>query len=166
MKPFDSPYILVVEDEPEVAAAIASALEPLENHFVVEVASSAEDAAAVVEDAKAKGRRPGLVLCDHVLPGRQGVEFLIDLQRDPATASARKVLLTGQAGLQSTIQAVNNAGLDHYIAKPWDDSELVAVSRRLLTDHVLATEEDPVRFMNGLDACRIAEAVRRGNQGE
>jgi CheY-like chemotaxis protein len=166
MKPFRSPYILVVEDEPEVAAAIASALAPLEEHFVVEVANSAEDAAAVVAEAKAAGRRPGLVLCDHVLPGKQGVDFLIELQADPSTSAARKVLLTGQAGLQSTIQAVNNARLDHYIAKPWSDSELVDVSRRLLTDHVIATEENLLPFMNALDAGRIAEAIRRGNQGE
>jgi two-component system chemotaxis response regulator CheY len=159
-------FILVVEDEPEVADAIASALAPLENHFPVEVAHSAEEAASLVEQALADGRTLGLVLCDHVLPGRQGVDFLVDLQKNSATASAKKVLLTGQAGLQPTIQAINEAGLDHYIAKPWQDGQLVETSRRLLTDFVIESGEDLLPFLSSLDPLRLTEEIRRRNAGD
>ncbi len=47
------------------------------------------------------------------------MDFLVELNGDPATRPIRKVLITGQAGLEDTIRAVNEADLDHYIAKPW-----------------------------------------------
>ena len=40
------------------------------------------------------------------------------MSSDERTAGARKVLVTGQADQADTVRAVNNAGLDHYIAKP------------------------------------------------
>jgi len=153
-------YILVIEDEPEVAEAVADSLAPLEDTFQVEVAASAEDARELISNYRDRGLQPGLILCDHVLPGMQGVDFLIELQKTPETAKAKKVLLTGQAGLEATIQAVNRANLDHYIAKPWNDQELVDVSRRLLTDYLLSSNEDPVPFLGVLDSVRIAEAMR------
>jgi response regulator RpfG family c-di-GMP phosphodiesterase len=155
-----------VEDEPEVANAIAAALASLENHFPLEIANSAEEAATLVDELEARAQPLGLVLCDHVLPGRQGVEFLVSLQDHPATASTRKVLLTGQAGLQATIQAVNQAGLHHYIAKPWNNRELVAVCKHQLTEYVIEKEENLMPYLPLLDTELLAEAMRQRQPGE
>lgn len=160
------PAILLVEDEPEVAHAIAAALASLEKHFPLEIANSAEEAADLVEELATRSQPLGLVLCDHVLPGRQGVEFLVDLQRRPSTLATRKVLLTGQAGLQATVQAVNEAGLHHYIAKPWDNRELIAVCKHQLTEYVIETEENLLPFLPLLDTELLAEAMRRNRPGE
>lgn len=159
-------YILVVEDEPDVANAVAASLSEVENNFPIEVTNSAEEAADVVSEKSAAGGELGLVLCDHVLPGQQGVDFLVALQSDPSTRSARKVLLTGQAGLQATVQAVNEAGLHHYISKPWKKEELVGVTKRLLTDFVIETRDDLVPFFASLDGERLADAMRRRGQGD
>jgi len=156
-------YILVVEDEPEVAEAVADALAPLETGIPVEVASSAEEAREIV--ASKQDHTLVLTLCDHVLPGKQGVDFLIELAGNPDTANTKKVLLTGQAGLEATIDAVNRAGLDRYIGKPWKDSELVDCARTLITDFVIENRLDLLRYMSVLDATRLAEAMRRGNEG-
>lgn len=156
-------YILVVEDEPEVAEAVAAALAPLETSIPVEVAGSAEDAREIVEGKP--DHSLALALCDHVLPGMQGVDFLIELAGNPKTANAKKVLLTGQAGLEATVDAVNRAGLDRYIGKPWKDSELVDCARTLITDFVIENRLDPLKHMSVLDATRLAEAMRRGNEG-
>jgi response regulator RpfG family c-di-GMP phosphodiesterase len=102
----------------------------------------------------------GLVVCDHILPGEDGVSFLVELQQDPATAKARKVLLTAHAGLQATVEAVNLGGLNHYIAKPWQAEELVGVARRQLTDFVIETQTDLVRFLSVLEADRIGAQMR------
>ena len=53
-----------------------------------------------------------LILADHRLPGRDGVDLLVELHRQPDTAVIKKVLVTGQADQQDTIRAVNEAGLD------------------------------------------------------
>lgn len=152
--------ILLVEDEPEVRDAVLRDLDPFEPLFRVEPAEDATDARAVLEEVAASGAAVGLVLCDHLLPGRRGTDFLIDLNRDPATRSIRKVLLTGQAGLEDTIRAVNEADLDHYVAKPWEPEELRAVVRDQLTDYVLEHEEDLLAYVNILDGPRLLEAVK------
>jgi diguanylate cyclase (GGDEF)-like protein len=45
-----------------------------------------------------------------------------------------KVLLTGQAGLDAVVAAINRAGLNRYIPKPWDEPDL-----RLTVEGLLKT---------------------------
>jgi signal transduction histidine kinase len=51
-----------------------------------------------------------------------------------------KILLTGQAGLDSAIYAINNAGLHCYIEKPWVVEDLDLAVENLLTQHRLRRE--------------------------
>jgi response regulator RpfG family c-di-GMP phosphodiesterase len=95
-----------------------------------------------------------------VLPGKNGVELLVEMQQDDFTRNTKKVLITGQAGLDETVKAVNQADLKHYIAKPWQKEELVSITRRLLTDYVIDHVKDPLPYMQVLDAEKIAEALR------
>ncbi len=154
-------YILCVEDEPDVLAAVIRDLAPFEEKFPIESASSVPEARRVVQEMILRRGKLGLVVCDHLLPGEDGVSFLVSLHRDPRTAPARKVLLTAQAGLGATIEAVNKAGLNHYLAKPWQPEELRAVTRRLLTDFVLEQETDLYPYLTVLEAERLAEKIRR-----
>ena len=106
----------------------------------------------------------GLIVADHRLPGGEtGVDLLVSLKENPDTRSIRAVLLTGQAGHQDTIRAINDADLDHYFSKPWDPDELVAVAVRLLTDFVIDVGIDPLRYVRELDGPRLMAAfAKRG----
>ena len=75
-----------------------------------------------------------LVISDHIMPGRSGVELLAELAADRRFAGTKKVLLTGQATHRDTIEAVNAARIDHYFEKPWDPDELLNTGRRLVTE--------------------------------
>jgi two-component system chemotaxis response regulator CheY len=151
--------ILVLEDEAEVRAAIARDLEVFATTFRVEVCDDAEDARAVIDETRAAGNQVGLILCDHLLPGLRGTDFLVELNQDPATSQMRKVLLTGQAGHDDTIRAINEGGLDHYIAKPWKVDELHAIVREQLTEYVLTETDDLLPYVNILDGPRLLEAI-------
>lgn len=155
-------YIFVVEDEPEVLDAIVRDLEEFEDTFPIEMADSAEESRELIAALIDEGHKIGLILCDHVLPGQNGVELLVEMQKDPSTERTRKVLITGQAGLDETVRAVNEADLKHYIAKPWDKRDLVGTTRKLLTDYVLEQAENPMQFMSILDGERIADEIRKG----
>ncbi len=158
--------ILVVEDEPEVRDAVERDLAPFSGHFRIEMAESVADAREVLEEWEGEGTTVGLILCDHLLPGTLGTDFLIELHGDAATRSTRKVLLTGQAGLDETVRAVNEAGLDYYIAKPWTPEELHAVVRDQLTEFVLAGDFDLLSYVVVLDGPRLVEAAAdRGWEG-
>jgi response regulator RpfG family c-di-GMP phosphodiesterase len=157
--------VLVVEDEPEVRDALVRDLRPLAPVADVEAADDAEEAAEVVAEL-APDQRLALVLADHRLPGRSGVDLLVDLESDPRHASARKVLVTGQADLADTVRAVNLAGLDHFVAKPWDPAELDAVVRDQLTAFVADHVDDVLPYLAHLDAERLLAAARRTTRAD
>ncbi len=153
--------ILCIEDESEVRDALVRDLAPFRPVFRIEAAEDAADARTVLREAEAAGDRVGLILCDHLLPGQRGVDLLIELHREPATRATRKVLITGQAGLDDTIRAINQAGLQHYIAKPWQPADLHAIVRNQLTDYVMANEEELLPYVSTLDGPRLLEALAK-----
>lgn len=155
--------ILSIEDESEVREAIRRDLRPFENQFRIEAAEDVPDAREVITQIEADGDRVGLILADHRLPGESGVEYLTQLHADEDHRSVRKVLLTGQADQQDTIRAVNEAGLHHYIAKPWQPEELVETVRKELTEYVLRTDDiDPIPYVAVLDGARLMEKISHG----
>jgi two-component system, OmpR family, phosphate regulon response regulator PhoB len=157
--------VLLLEDEPPVREALTRDLGVFRDTIRIEVAEDADDAWTVIAEVDADGDRLALVLADHRLPGTSGVDFLTQLPDDPRTVHTRKVLVTGQADQQDTIRAVNEAGLDHYIAKPWDPDELTDVVREQLTEHVLEHRLDPLPHLRALDAARVMPLLRdRGDR--
>ena len=157
--------IVVIEDEPGVRDALERDLAPLTGTIRLEVASDAVDARGVIAEIDEDGDRLALLLVDHRLPGETGVDLLVDLHAAPATADVRQVLVTGQADQEDTIRAVNQAGLHHYIAKPWSPEALRAVVRDQLTRFVLTTGLDPLPHLRALDAPRVMTLVRdRGDR--
>ena len=153
--------VLILEDEPGVRDALQRDLDPFADVVRVEAAEDVPDAWAVVEEVVSDGDLLALVLADHRLPGTSGVDFLVQLADDPRTAGAAKVLVTGQADQADTIRAVNEADLDHYVAKPWDPEELRAVVRDQLTTHVLGHRIDPLPHLRALDAERVMPTLRQ-----
>ncbi|HHU08935.1 MAG TPA: response regulator [Intrasporangiaceae bacterium] len=153
--------ILVIEDEPEVRDAIERDLESFADVVRIEPAEDIPDAREVLAEIDADEDLLALVLADHRLPGESGVDFLVELAGTQEYASVRTVLVTGQAGHEDTIRAVNEAGLDHYVAKPWSAQELVDVVREQLTEYVLENDLDPLPHLKALDGSRVMGIVRR-----
>ena len=119
-----------------------------------------DDAWAVIDEIVEDGDELALVLSDHRLPGKSGVDFLVELMQDERFGATRTVLVTGQADQSDTIRAVNQAGLDYYIGKPWDPEELRAAVRDQLTEYVLEVGVDPLPYVSVLDGVRVMEAIR------
>lgn len=158
-------YILIVDDEREVLDSVYQDLSALSGKFDLELAENAAEADEVIREAKIQGKTLSLILCDHVMPGMKGADFLVSLQKKADTRNAKKILITGQAGLQATILAVNEAGLDYYVAKPWKAAELLHVVIKQLTDFVLQYDANPLNYVSVLDQARIFEAIHAGGEG-
>lgn len=152
--------ILSLEDEVEVRDALERDLSAVWQFIRLETADSVEDAWAAIEDIEADGDELALVLSDHRLPGKSGVDFLVELASRPEYAAVRTVLVTGQADHEDTIRAVNQAGLDHYIGKPWDPAVLQDVVRDQLTKYVLETATNPLPYLQVLDGVRVMDMLR------
>lgn len=155
--------ILCVDDEQEVLNSLVADLECLSARFDIELAESADDAKAIIEELQQQDQSLALVLCDHMMPGMMGVDLLIELSQQPYTDETKKLLITGQAALQDTIRAVNQAGLDHYIAKPWDKADLLKTVIKHLTDYILEYDEQPYAYADILDSERIFASIHQNS---
>jgi len=153
-------YILCVDDEPEVLQAVEQNIAELEDSFPILTAESSDEARTLVKHIADEGNLLGLVLCDHVMPGDNGVDFLIELDKEDVFSNTRKVLVTGQAGLDATVKAVNEGRLNHYVAKPWQAEELIKIAKDQLTQFVIRSKINPLPYMMSLDAEKLSEYIR------
>jgi len=108
--------ILVVEDNPDAAATLRDFLE-LSGHEV-ELAFTGSGGVAA-----ARQFHPEVVLCDIGLPGMDGFEVAAELRRDPQTASAQLIAVTGY-GRDEDRRLSKAAGFDLHLTKPVDPAQL------------------------------------------
>jgi len=132
-------YILCVDDETAVLSQLSALLSRrLAETCRIECAQSADEALALIAELHAAGDRVELVICDQVMPGMKGDRFLEAVhQRWP---EIMKILLTGEAGLESAIYAINHAGLNRYIEKPWQSEDLILEVEKLRTQYRLRAD--------------------------
>ena len=126
----ERPSLLIVDDE----SAILDSLRILFNNegFDVAVAQGGRAALDALQRAV-----PQIVLTDVRMPSVSGIDLLTAArQRDP---DLPVILMTAQAELKTAIEAVNQ-GAFHYIQKPFDNDELVAICRRALEHRQLKAE--------------------------
>lgn len=80
-----------------------------------------------------------LFMVDYRMPEMNGVALLQrirELQPDAA-----RLILTGYADLDALIGAINDANIERFIAKPWNDKELVAEMARSLAGHARRVQD-------------------------
>ena len=116
-------HILCVDDEEGILTALRQQLGArFGEECEIELAQSGGDALELVDELEKDGESIAVVIADQIMPGMKGVEFLEEVhRRSPKTT---KILLTGQAGLDAVVSAINRAGLNHYIPQPWDEPDL------------------------------------------
>ncbi len=108
--------ILVVEDEPTIARAVADRLKA--EGFDVDIAA---DGPSAVE--RARSYRPDLIVLDLMLPGIDGLEVMRRV-RDGRQRGA-VILLTAKGEHTDRIIGLR-LGADDYVVKPFSPAELVA----------------------------------------
>jgi len=121
------PRVLVVEDEPDIAALIAYQL--TREGFRVETAGTGMEALqAIARDI------PDLVVLDRMLPGLTGDEVLLRLKDESATSNIPVLVLTAKREQEDRIKGFE-LGADDYLTKPFSPRELVlrvqAILRRV-----------------------------------
>lgn len=109
--------ILVIEDDPGQADALADLLRQAGHE--VKVAHTGGDGLALAREWK-----PGLVLCDLVLPDVGGVYVSLRMKADPALAGVPIVAVTSLSAFD-TGSSVVGVGFAACIAKPYDPQSLL-----------------------------------------
>jgi DNA-binding NtrC family response regulator len=109
--------ILVVDDEPPILEAFEAALAP---YFEVSTATSAREA-----DFKLRKKAFKVVISDHLMPGGNGMSFLVRAREE--YPQMQRILVTGYMKPEMLIRSVNEAALFRYLLKPVTLSELIKV---------------------------------------
>lgn len=130
-------HILLVEDDAQLGSAIQRALERLS--YTVSWLRDGRSALSAMRD-----RTADLVLLDLGLPGRDGIEVLIEARR--AHVDTPVLVMTARDGLSARVDGLD-AGADDYLTKPFHVEELAARIRSL------------TRRMRGLSVNRIEVGV-------
>lgn len=113
-KPKGLPVVLVVDDEPLLLEAIRLELEGV---CELHTADSAAEA-----DKSVSERRYDVIVCDHMLPGEQGLEFLGRMvEMFPST---KRILMTGYTNPEFISRSSVIAGLSKCLVKPLRPTEV------------------------------------------
>lgn len=73
---------------------------------------------------------PDLVVSDYAMPEMDGITFFHRLRE--ICPDAVRIMLSGRADLQVLVDAINIAGVYHFLGKPWDAGELRATMAQAL----------------------------------
>jgi len=91
--PERSGHVLVVDDEPLIGRSLRRILAP---QHQVEIASNVAEALELLDKA-GSGRDYGVILCDLMMPDRNGIELYEQLLRERPELAGRMVIMTGGA---------------------------------------------------------------------
>ncbi|MBN1123385.1 MAG: response regulator [Sedimentisphaerales bacterium] len=109
--------ILVIDDEPNIVQTLQDRLE-MNDYKVFTAGNGKEGLERFGEE------HPDVILLDVIMPLMDGLEMLETLRKRPDGQDVSVIMLTARSQAQDIARA-NAAGIDDYIVKPFDLSELL-----------------------------------------
>lgn len=152
--------IICVDDEREVLDSVARDLELFSEFFNIEECESAIECLTLLEEFDANQEHVALIISDHVMPEKSGIELLTQVQLDDRFTGTKKLLLTGLATREDTIIAINDAKIDNFLEKVWDPIQLIQTVKVLITEYIVERGIDYEPFMEILDAPTLYRLIR------
>jgi PAS domain S-box-containing protein len=117
--------VLVVEDEPALAAAVSEAL--MDAGFVVDRAGDGEEALRRVA-----GKSYDLIVCDLKMPKIDGMRFYQRLAETHPDVARRVIFVTGDVAGTEAERFLQDSGC-RWLAKPFRLGDLLRTAREILT---------------------------------
>ena len=126
------PTVLYLDDEQGNRSAFNAAFR---TEFNVLLAADLTEAWSILEKHEVH-----VVISDQRMPGVTGAEALVRIkERYPR---ARRMLITAYADLQALVDALNQAGVCHYIEKPWEAAEVRKAVKAAWDDYKAENERE------------------------
>ena len=116
--------ITIIEDAPFIIEALSFILE--KEGFIVK---SISDGAKAIEFVK--HTNPDLVILDIMLPNVSGMKILEDIRSTKLIAELPVLMLTAK-GQKKDRRAAEDAGVNEFMTKPFDNAELIQQIKHML----------------------------------
>ncbi len=127
-----SARILCVDDEPKVLNAFQR---QLHEQFEISTATSGAEALAMI----ASHGPFAVVVSDMRMPGMDGIHFLSEVKK--RAPDSVRIMLTGFADLQTTVEAVNEGSIFRFLTKPCAPDALAKALQAGVAQYRLVTAE-------------------------
>lgn len=156
--------IMLVDDEESILKALQRLLRVApctygNRNFNLEVHAFSSPEVALEH---ARHEEFDLFISDFRMPVMDGIEFLKATKE--VQPDAARLILSGYADLNALLRAVNEVGIERFIAKPWNDYELMSAIGQALAHRELLLENrqlaDLVRLEMGDATPEQLEAQR------
>jgi response regulator RpfG family c-di-GMP phosphodiesterase len=142
------PALLFVDDEPNILSSLRRLFRP--HGYQVAVAGSGVEGLSYLD-----GHEVDLVISDMRMPEMDGAQFLDAVrQRWPDTI---RILLTGYADIESTVNAINKGEIFRYISKPWNDQDILLIVRHALERKALEREKERLEALTARQNAELKE---------
>jgi two-component system phosphate regulon response regulator PhoB len=132
------PYILIVEDEPDIVELLKYNLEAAD--YEVGIARDGDEAEISVAE-----RQPDAVLLDWMLPGVSGIELCRRIRRRPETRMLPIIMLTARGDETDRLRGLDS-GADDYVTKPFSPAEVIARLRAVLRRALPSTAVETLEY--------------------
>ncbi len=150
------PYVLTVDDEPEVLGTLGRALR--REGYDVGRAYSGEEALRMLAE-----RLPDLIILDIIMPGLSGLEVCRRIRANEAYGTLPILFLTAKNRTEDIVAGLD-AGGDDYITKPFELAELTARVRALIRRNLRhAVLESPILVVGALRLDSNTHQVKVGD---
>lgn len=116
--------ITIIEDEPFIIEALSFILK--KEGFIVKSISDGAKAIEFVKDTN-----PDLVILDIMLPNVSGMKILEDIRSTKLIAELPVLMLTAK-GQKKDRRAAEDAGVNEFMTKPFDNAELIQQIKHML----------------------------------
>lgn len=124
--------VLIVDDEPAVLSSLKRLLRILKCHVITTV--SAIEALELL-----KTHSVDMVISDMRMPEMAGECFLEQVAKN--FPDCERVVVSGYADVQATIDAINKGQVSRFISKPWEDDDVLNLVKRSF-EHALLKKEN------------------------
>lgn len=145
--------ILIVEDDPKIAAFVADGLR--RDGHTVEIASD-----GVQGEALARNAAHDVAIVDLMLPGKDGLSLIRDLRASGITSPV--IVLSAKRNSADKVECLRS-GADDYLSKPFDFQELAARIEAVLRRSNDAAREERLEI-SGVTMDLVGRTVRRNGQ--
>ena len=136
--------LLFVDDEANILSSLKRLFRPL-GYRIFTAEGGAQGLEIMARESV------DLVVSDMRMPEMNGAQFLEKVREEwPDTV---RILLTGYAEIDATIDAINKGQIYRYISKPWEENDITLIVRHALQQKFLEREKQ-----------RLEELTRKQNE--
>ena len=144
--------ILIIDDDPAIQMLLKRTLH--NQGYEVAVASDGEEGLE-----QARQLRPGLVICDWIMPRMNGLEVCRQVKATPELSTTIFILLTSLGSVEDRVKGLD-AGADDFLCKPIEMLELKARVRAGFRLHEASRDLQTQKHLLEAELAEAAEYVR------